>query len=501
MQTLLRISFCSLAMMLVATNSFADDDKTPVPATTPDPNAPRDPNLNPEHDSARNDADQAYRKGDHKKAIDAASGIIAQNPNDHVAYYLRASARVEMGIAKQEVALIRQGIADAREAIRLKTSDNLNYFLPYLYGMTNLASIENKPSHAEVAIKVADSLIAQPSLKGEDRANALYQRAVAHTATQGFAKAVLDFQDAIKISPKHLGARIGLADALSANNQGDAALVAYDAAVEAFPTLPLVYNNRGMFHQANGRPGDAIVDFTKTLELDPQFLVAFTNRGFTLMNQGQFEEAENDFSESLKVNAAQPMVISLRAGSKLSRGDLEAAIKDYNDVLKWDSKNAVGHAELGFALFYSGKKKEALAEFDQAYELNPQLRFMLPWRYLTMLHLGQKKEADTKLAEALAVPADKRQWGDSLLAYIADKQTEADFRKTINATDAKAADPQTCEAEFFIGQRKLLAGQKDAAKTHFETALKSKSTQLSAYRGAKFALAPADAAAPVTPAK
>ncbi|HLQ46521.1 MAG TPA: tetratricopeptide repeat protein, partial [Planctomycetaceae bacterium] len=277
-------------------------------------------------------------------------------------------------------------------------------------------------------------------------------------------------------------------DTLAAAGQNDAALAAYDEVVNAFPTMALVYNNRGMFQQAQGRYGAAVLDFTKALELDPQFLVALTNRGFTLMNQGQFPEAENDFTESLKINAAQPTVIGLRAGSKLSRGDLNGAIKDYNDVLKWDSKNGVGHAELGFALFFAGQTPNALAEFDKAFELQPQLRFLLPWRYLTMLHLGQKAQADAKFAKVLAVPADQRDWSDTLLVYLADKQSESDLRKAINTTDPKAFDPQTCEAEFFIGQRKLLAGQVDAAKIHFATALKSKSTLLSAYRGAKFAL-------------
>ncbi|MCX7422397.1 MAG: tetratricopeptide repeat protein [Planctomycetia bacterium] len=479
----------TLCLVTASEQLLADDDKKPTPeSASSTPNTPRDPNLNPAHDQARNDSDQAHRRGDHKKAIELATSVLTENPNDHVAYYLRASARVELGIANREAALLRQGIADAREAIRLKPADNLNYFLPYLYGMTNLASLENKKAHAEVAVKIADQLISQPTLKGEDRANALYQRALAHSAVQDNLKAVQDYQAAVKISSQHLGARIGLADTLAAIGQNDAALTAYDETVKSFPNMALVHNNRGMFQQAQGRFGEAVVDFTKALELDPQFLVALTNRGFTLMNMGQFEEAENDFSESLKINAAQPMVISLRAGSKLSRGDLDGAIKDYNEVLKWDSKNAVGQAELGFALFFANKMPEALAAFDKAHELDPNLRFMIPWRYLTMLHLNQKAQADTKLAADIALPAAKRQWGDALLIYLADKQSEVDLRKAINTTDPRAADPQTCEAEFFVGQRKLLAGQKDVAKAHFEAALKSKSTQLSAYRGAKWAL-------------
>ena len=147
----------AVCIAFVGDNLYADDEKKPTPeSATQTPNAPRDPNLNPAHDQARNDADQAHRRGDHKKAIEFATGVLVENPNDHVAYYLRASARVELGIANRDAALVRLGIADTREAIRLKPADNLNYFLPYLYGMTNLASLENKKAHAEVAVKIAD---------------------------------------------------------------------------------------------------------------------------------------------------------------------------------------------------------------------------------------------------------------------------------------------------------------------------------------------------------
>ncbi len=477
----------AVLLVLTAGMVLADDEKKPVPATATPANQPPDPNLLPAHDAARNEADQAYRRSDHKKVIELMSGVLAQNPKDHVALYLRGSSRVDLGVATRDAVLVRSGIADARQAISIKVQDNLNYYLPYLYGMTNLAGLENKPAHAQVAIDFATQLLAQPALKGEQRSNTLYQRALAYMTKPDQARAIADYQEAIRVTPAHLGARIGLADTLAAAGQNAAAMTAYNDAVKAFPNLPLVYNNRGMFEQSTGRLDDAILDFTKALELDPQFVVALTNRGFVMMNQGRFEEAENDFTESLRIDAAQPMVISLRAGSKLSRGDINAAVKDYQDVLKWDTKNAVGHAELGFALFFAGKAQEALAEFDQAAELDKNLRFLHPWRYLTMLALGQKQQADAKFAADLAIPVAKREWGDALLIYLGDKITEQDLRKAINTSDTKAADAQVCEAEFFIGQRKLVAGQKDAAKVHFAAALKSKSTQLSAYRGAKFA--------------
>ena len=137
---------------------------------------------------------------------------------------------------------------------------------------------------------------------------------------------------------------------------------------------------------------------------------------------------------------------------------------------------------------FAVKPKEALAEFDEANQINPQFRFLLPWRYLAMMQLGQKGQADVKMSEAIARDPKTREWPDQLLVFLADKQSEAELRKTINRQSPASADAQTCEAEFFVGHRKLLAGQKEAARLHFAQAVKSKATQLSAHRGANIAL-------------
>ncbi|HBL48049.1 MAG TPA: hypothetical protein DDZ90_32175, partial [Planctomycetaceae bacterium] len=56
------------------------------PATTNDPYAQQ-----------KIQADQAQQQGDYAKSIALTSQVLQQKPDDHVAYYLRASARVEAG--------------------------------------------------------------------------------------------------------------------------------------------------------------------------------------------------------------------------------------------------------------------------------------------------------------------------------------------------------------------------------------------------------------------
>jgi hypothetical protein len=83
-------------------------------------------------------AEQAYKQGEFDKVVQLTNTTLRSNPNDHVALYLRGSARVEQGLQRRDGQLIRDGIADAREAIRLGGKENSIYYLPYLYGMTQL---------------------------------------------------------------------------------------------------------------------------------------------------------------------------------------------------------------------------------------------------------------------------------------------------------------------------------------------------------------------------
>lgn len=213
MFTFRRLTFSLLVLNLLGGAIFAqEDDKKPVPATATPTNQPRDPLLLPQHDEARNDAEQAYRRSDHKKVIELTSGVLSQNPKDHVAMYLRGSSRVDLGSATGDAALVRAGITDARESITVKQKDNLNYYLPYLKGMTSLAAGRKQARSRSGRRQLRHAVARTGNAQGEERSNTLYQRALAYSAIQDQVKAIGDLQEAIRITPNHLGARVDLGE-------------------------------------------------------------------------------------------------------------------------------------------------------------------------------------------------------------------------------------------------------------------------------------------------
>ena len=448
---------------------------------------PRQP-TNPVHERLKKDAQAAYEKGDYPRTIELTSMVLRANPRDHVAYYFRANAKLEQSLAGQKADLLREAIADARQAVGLAADESAVYYMPYLYGMTNLSAMEGRKEHAEVALKIATQVLASSRWKSGERANLHYQRALAQLQLKAPAAAAKDFAEAVRLDKEHLAAYFGLAGAYATAGQTDEAIATFGQAVTAFPDNPVVYNNRGQYLQERGMYDEAVADFTRAVELQPQFTVAYINRGFALMESGDLESAETDFTTVLKVDANQPMVYGLRGSARLSQGKIKEAIADHEQVVRLDARNPVAHGDLGFARFFDGDYAAATTAFDQAVTLDAKLRYLDPWRFRALELQGKPDDAKTAFAAVAAKELKDRDWVDNLLAYLSGSLTAEGLLEAAESTDAAIRDARGCEAHFFIAERAGEAGRADEAKSHYEKSLASKSRHLSAYRGAKFAM-------------
>lgn len=444
--------------------------------------------VNPAHEKLKTEADQAYREGGYASVIELTSRVLEENPQDDVALYLRSSARVELGRAQGDVKMIRNGIADSRSAIQFNAGKEVDFYLPYLYGMTTLGGLESNEAHAKTSVTVADQALKRADIKADGRANLLYQRALAKVSLKTFESAAADLREAITLVPVHLAARLALGEAYAAANKPAEARASFEEAIRQFPSNALVYNGRGVFEQQQGNHLDAMVDFTRALEIDPALYVALTNRGYSLMQTGDLESAVNDFSASLKANPNQPMVFNLRSTAQLLRGNLEAASDDLVNSLQIDKGNASTVAELAFVKFFAGEYSAAEADFAQSLKSDAKLRYVLPWRMMCLFALGQKTELESLAAAPRKKPAAERDWIDHLALFAAGDLTDVELATKVYKDDEKIRQAQLCENYFFVGLKKQLTMQPDAALESFGKAHATGQRQLSAYRGAAIAL-------------
>ena len=441
-----------------------------------------------EGDKVKTEAETAYQQGDFAKCLEITTRLLAQNPKDHGALYLRASSHVELGVVNRNGKELREGVEDARESLRLGGAGEINYYLPYMYGMTALANLEGRKEHADVVLQVAKSVLDRPALTPEQRANTLYQRAAAYIHLKNMEAAIQDYQAAIKSFPGHLGSHVGLAESYVVSQQADKALAAFSTAVETFPNNQLVYNNRGLFLQQQKRLNEAVADFNKALQIDPKFAVAHTNRGFTQQTAGNLAAAEADYSEAIKLDQANPLFLSLRGTCRLSQGNTAGAIEDYNQSIRLAPQNPVAFADLGFAKYFSKDLAGAVAAFDEAVKLDANMRYLNPWRCWILVLMG-KPEATAQMLEASAKKVEgERDWIDQLVLFLNGKISEQVLVDVVTkVTDANLKNAQLCEAYYFVAERRSQAGDKANATLFYQEVLKTKATQLSAYRGAQFA--------------
>lgn len=440
---------------------------------------------NPQHDQMLEEATAAYQSGDFQEALQVAEQVIAEDERNDRAWYFRASAKIELGSASSDAALIREGIEDSRQAIRLGGADNPEYYYPYLFGMTNLSRIENRPNHAEVALTVVDEeLRARVGLTPDQRANLLFHRARVNNQLGNADEAIADLDRALEAVPSHLSAMTLKCDLASRSGNNELALATYAQAIEAHPENSVVQNNYGLYLFQLGRSDEAIERFTAAVDADDSYFMGYTNRGYVLLMRGDAERAEADFTQSLAINPRQPVAHRFRGESHLRQSETEAAVEDYQAVAQLQPQSADAHAELGFALLFAGQAETARDEFQQALQLNNRYQFLNPWLCLALIENGEADAAREAMQATLDKSQEQRQWFDMVTLYLLGEINDGELLGAVNPTDEAVSQSQQCEAFFFIGRKLQSEGMQEEATAFFEQALQVGTPRLTAYRGA-----------------
>lgn len=439
------------------------------------------------HAELRRQADSAYRQRNYQQTVDLTTQVLSQNPQDPVALYLRGSARVELGIAGSNGKLIRDGIEDARQAIQADETKRVEFYLPYLYGMSHLTSLEGEKSHAEMAVQVATKIAGREDVINSRKSNLLYQKALAQSKLEEYSAAADTLRTTLELSPNHLAAHMALADVLARNGDVNDAEAAFTKAVEMFPQNALVFNNRGMFYQTQNRNRDAIADFSQAIALNNNHLQAHLNRGFTRLNIGEHAAAETDFTRAIEIKPDHAPAYALRATSQLLQNKVSEALQDYLKVIELRPSYPPARADIAFGYFFAGHYDTAAQAFQQALTLAPNSKYLIPWRYASMSLAGQQNAANQEYGNIASKPAEQRDWFDQLTLFFMGQIDERQLLTSIDSKDANMRDAQLCEAYYFVGLKLQQQGQGDPAR-YFRRAVQSQSKQLSAYRAAQLAL-------------
>jgi eukaryotic-like serine/threonine-protein kinase len=225
--------------------------------------------------------------------------------------------------------------------------------------------------------------------------------------TGQYRAAANEFQRAVELEPTNQGSALGLALALEHQGATDEAEKAYQRAVDAHPQSYFAYNALGGFYYRRGEYQKAAAMFQKVTELAPEGYVGYLNLGGTYNEMARYSDAITPLKKSIALRPTYGAYANLGTSYFSTRNFAEATTA-YREASKLDPNQYVTWGNLGAALYYGGKKTEAIQVYRKAIDMSAEQLKVNPrdtdvlsdiCEYYAMV--GDREHALKYLAEAL----------------------------------------------------------------------------------------------------
>lgn len=192
-----------------------------------------------------------------------------------------------------------------------------------------------------------------------------------------FPKAILEFDQAIEMSPGLAGAYVSRGAAYLLTGQFDPALADMDKGIELGSREALTYAARGNVHVNKGNFDKALADYDKAIGMGlPTNAIAapvYANRGTAYLMKGQYDQAIADLDKALELGSSDPVIYATRANAHLGKGDQDKALADLDKALElWIERTpfaAPVYTNRGSIYFMKGLNDKAIADLDKAVAL------------------------------------------------------------------------------------------------------------------------------------
>jgi tetratricopeptide (TPR) repeat protein len=251
---------------------------------TPSPSVPSAPKA----DDFFLQADEKYKTGDLKGAVENYSQALRLNPNYGEAYFGRGDARGDLGD--------KQGaIEDLTQAIRINPNQLRSYGARGLF-RSQSGDQEGAKADFQKALNI--------NINSEDYRDYI-GRGVAYAGLEDYKSAIADLSQAIRLAPKYAPAYISRGNARNVLGDHKSAIADLDQAIRLDPKYASAYGERGFARIALGDYKSAITDCNQAIQLDSKLAPVYVNRGTARYALGDKQGAIADFQEAAALFKAQ----------------------------------------------------------------------------------------------------------------------------------------------------------------------------------------------------
>ena len=332
--------------------------------------------------------------------------------------------------------------------------------------------------------------------------------------------AVVEYREALRVSPGYKIAQINLAAALGEQGDLEEAIARAAEAVRRNPNVAAPHNNLALTLSSAGRTAEAVEHYAKAVELQPDLVEVRFNVAALLLKMGRIDEAVIHLSEAVRLrpdsaDAHLQLGDALRRRGRLDeaeehhgravaldpdhlparlsyaallagRGKTEQAVEAYREALRIDPNSARAHNGLGTMKLRAGRWSEAEAHYRTAVRLDPNLA-------TAHSNLGLALAKQQKLAEAVAeyrraLRLDPTQvkvqiaLGNALRALGNRREAAEVYRRAVEVG------PDDAEARFLLGLALHDQGELDAAIAEYRQVLRINPSHRQAQQALELAL-------------
>lgn len=341
------------------------------------------------------------------------------------------------------------------------------------------------------ALKRGDEAIASVTRAIELRPDGRFYhlRGLLHLADDDEAAALADFEKGIEIAPAMGILQRARADVLYRRHDYAGAEKGYQRAFEIDARDLTAVERLGQTKESLRDFGGAIREYTYLAEAAPQHPRPFQMRGGVKLEVGDYKGAIEDFDAAIFNDEKDGHSYVSRARAKLALGKREEADADAAKATEMDD-GARTWAERGRYWFDTQRTKEAAADLAKAVEKDPEDQdYTRLFLFLARSRLGERDAAAAQLKAYADSRGRKDDWYGRIAAFLTGQTKEEAFLASAKAENENVAREQECEASWYAGAMRLLAGDEAGAKPLLERCIATDIRNFIEYGSAKAALA------------
>jgi tetratricopeptide (TPR) repeat protein len=187
-----------------------------------------------------------------------------------------------------------------------------------------------------------------------------------------YAKAISDFDAALKLDGKHALAWMLRADAQLARGDYVAAVADYTEILKLRPDDVDVLLARSEAHLRHKKYTEALADADTAIQLAANHAGGYSKRGWAHFGLRHYDKAIAAFTKAIELQPTNPVHYGDRGRCHAAWHHYDEALLDHHQAIKLGPKDASLYYDRGKALLAKRDFKAAMADFTTATQLDPQ---------------------------------------------------------------------------------------------------------------------------------